>query len=215
MNLSIYRLIKVVKKEFAVSFRQRAIFASMLMFSLTTLACISLAIQGAKLEPELLSAILWVTIFFASSAINHTFDDEAIITLKVYGDSQSILFGKIIYSLISMIVMTTILLPIFIVLFDCDVAEPLILIVTTFFVICGISGAGTLIAAISSVASVKNGLFPILLFPIILPIFLPAIKLTQISFIGLEISVPLLILMVIYNLILIVISSILFDYLWY
>ena len=215
MNLSIYRLIKIVKKEFAISFRQRAIFASMLMFSLTTLACISLAIQGAKLEPELLSALLWVTIFFASSAINHTFDDEAIITLKVYGDSQSILFGKIIYSLISMIVMTTILLPTFVILFDCDVAEPLILIVTTFFVICGISGAGTLIAAISSAASVKNGLFPILLFPIILPIFLPAIKLTQISFIGLEISVPLLILMVIYNLILIVISSILFDYLWY
>ena len=215
MNLSIYRLIKIVKKEFAISFRQRAIFASMLMFSLTTLACISLAIQGAKLEPELLSALLWVTIFFASSAINHTFDDEAIITLKVYGDSQSILFGKIIYSLISMIVMTTILLPTFVILFDCDVAEPLILIVTTFFVICGISGAGTLIAAISSAASVKNGLFPILLFPIILPIFLPAIKLTQISFIGLEISVPLLILMVIYNLILIVVSSILFDYLWY
>ena len=214
MRLSTYRLIEVVKKEFAVSLRQRAVFASMLMFSLTALACISLAIRGAALEPELLSAILWIIIFFASTALDRTFDDEAIITLKVYGDGQSVLFGKMIYSLLSLILVTIFLLPIFIILFDCAVSETLILLITIFLGLCGISSAGTLISAISSVASVRSGIFPILLFPIVLPLFMPAIELTSAAFIGSDLSTSLMIAMIIYDLILITAGSILFDYLW-
>ena len=132
MRLSAYRLAKVVIKEFAVSLRQRAVFASMLMFTLTALACISLAVRGAILEPELLSALLWVILFFASTALDRTFDDEAIATLKVYGDAQSVLFGKMIYSLLSMLLVSIFLLPIFIILFDCEVKAPLLFLLTIF-----------------------------------------------------------------------------------
>ena len=215
MKLSAYRFIEVIQKEFAVSLRQRAVFASMLMFSLTALACISLAIRGAVLEPELLSALLWIIIFFASTAIDRTFDDEAITTLKVYGDSQSVLFGKMIYSLLSMLIVSVFLIPIFLILFDCEVTSPVILLITIVLGLCGISSAGTIISAISSVASVRSGLFPILLFPIILPVFLPAIELTSTAFISSEISTSMIFAMVIYNLILILASSILFDNLWY
>ena len=138
MKLSVYRLISIIKKEFAVSLRQHAVFASMLMFSLTALACISLAMGGAVLEPELLSALLWIIIFFASTAIDRTFDDEAITTLKIYGDSQSILFGKMIHSFLSMLLVAIFLIPIFIVLFDCVVVVPLALLITIFLGLCGI-----------------------------------------------------------------------------
>ena len=215
MRLSAYRFARIIRKEFAVSFRQRAVFASMLMFSLTALACISLAIRGAVLDPELLSALLWIIIFFASTAIDRTFDDEAITTLKVYGDSQSILFGKMIYSLLSIILVSVFLLPIFIVLFDCEVKAPLILLLTIFLGVVGISSAGTLISAISIVASVRNGLFPILLFPIVLPLFLPATELTSMAFSSSLISTTLIFAMVLYDLILLIASPILFDYLWY
>ena len=215
MRLSAYRFAKVIKKEFAVSLRQRAVFASMLMFSLTALACISLAMRGAVLEPELLSALLWIILFFASTALDRTFDDEAVSTLKVYGDSQSILFGKMIYSMLSMLLVSIFLLPIFVILFDCEVVAPLILFLTVILGLVGISGAGTLISAISSVASVRSGLFPILLFPIVLPLFLSAIELTTAAFLGLEVSTSLIISMVLYDSILLIASSILFDYLWY
>lgn len=215
MRLSTYRFAKVVKKEFAVSLRERAIFASMLMFSLTALACISLAMRGAVLEPELLSALLWIILFFASTALDRTFDDEAISTLKVYGDSQSILFGKMIYSMLSMFLVSIFLLPVFVILFDCEVVAPLILLLTVILGIVGISGAGTLISAISSVASVRSGLFPILLFPIVLPLFLSAIELTTAAFLGLEVSISLMTSILLYDSILLVASSILFDYLWY
>lgn len=215
MRLSAYRLAKVIRKEFAVSLRQRAVFASMLMFSLTALACISLAIRGAVLEPELLSALLWIIIFFASIALDRTFDDEAVTTLKVYADSQSILFGKMIYSMLSMLLVSIFLLPIFAVLFDCEVNSPILLVLTLILGLGGISCAGTLISAISSVASVRSGLFPILLFPVILPLFLPAIELTSAALLGAELSTSLIISMFIYDSILTVASSILFDSLWY
>lgn len=215
MKLFVYRCIEVVKKEFIVSIRQRAVFSSMLMFSLTALACVSLAIQGSVLDPEILAALLWIIIFFAATALDRTFDDEAITTLKVYGDAQSILFGKITYSLLSMLLVAIFLLPMFIILFDCEIQSPLALLFTILAGLCGISIAGTLIAAISAVASVRNGLFPILLFPIILPLFLPAINLTVAAFTGAEISTSLLVAMTLYNAILAVAASILFDALWY
>ena len=215
MRLSAYQFARVVRKEFAVSLRQRAVFASMLMFSLTALACISLAVHSAVLEPELLSALLWIVLFFASTAIDRTFDDEAISTLKVYGNAQSILFGKMAYSMLSIVFVSACLLPIFIILFDCTVNRPLMLILIVFLGLCGISSAGTLISAISSVASVRSGLFPILLFPIVLPLFLSALELTAAAFLGSLIPTPLIFSMVIYDLILILSSSILFDYLWY
>ena len=214
MKLSISQLIEVVRKEFIVSLRQRAAIASMLMFTLTTLASISLAVQGAALEPELLSALMWVIIFFAASSIDQTFNDEAITMLKVYGNGQVILFGKMIYSLMSLAVMAIFLIPLFIILFDCEVNDPLILIIISLGLI-GIASAGTLIAAISSLASVKSGLFPILLFPIILPSFMPAISLTSKAFVGAETSISLIIEMAIFDAILIVTVSILFDSLWY
>ena len=215
MKLSVYQLIEVVKKEFAVSIRQQAVFVSMLMFSLTALACISLAIGSANLESELLAALLWIIIFFASSAIDKTFDDEAITMLKIYGKSQIILFGKMIYSLLSIILVSIFLIPLFIILFDVVIEEPLIFSITIILGLIGISSAGTLISAISSISSIKNGIFPILLFPIILPLFLPAINLTSQAMIGAEINFSLIIAMSIYNLILITATSILFDSLWY
>ena len=215
MKLSTYRLIEIIKKEFITNIRQRAIFATMTMFALTTLACISLAIQGAKLEAELLSALLWIIIFFASTAVNQVFDDEAIVMLKVYGESQIILFGKMIYALLSMFMLMIFLVPTFIILFDCDIAEPLYLIITIILGICGIAVAGTMISALVSVSSFKSGLFPILLFPLILPIFLLAIDLTTSAFIGGVTADSSIIAMLMYDAILTVAASILFDYLWY
>ncbi|MBQ3435374.1 MAG: hypothetical protein IJG24_10090, partial [Selenomonadaceae bacterium] len=62
-------------------------------------------------------------------------------------------------------------------------------------------------------ATVKGGLFPILLFPITLPIFLPAIALTEQSFTGGAFDASSLIVVAAFDAILILASSILYDYL--
>lgn len=208
----------IVRKDFLIGLRRRATFAAMMMFALTAVASLSLSTGGAFVEPKFLAALLWVVIFFAASAgITGTFDEEAtagtLQTLKLYADAQAILFGKMIYVFLSLTALTIFILPIFLILFDVAVEKFFLLIATIFFGLIGIAAAGTLTAALTTSATVKGGLFPILLFPITLPIFLPVITLTEFSFTGGAFDMSLLVVIAAFDLILITASSILYDYL--
>jgi len=217
-NSRFEQIAAIVRKDFLIGLRRRATFAAMMMFALTAVASLSLSTGGAFVEPKFLAALLWVVIFFAASAgIAGTFDDEAtagtLQTLKLYVDAQAILFGKMIYVFLSLTALTIFILPIFLILFDVAVERFFLLLATVFFGLIGMAAAGTLTAALTTSATVKGGLFPILLFPITLPIFLPAIFLTEISFTGGAFDMNSLVIISVFDLILITASSILYDYL--
>ena len=208
----------ILRKDFLNGLRRRATFAAMMMFALTAVASLSLSMTGGFVEPKFLAALLWVVIFFAASAgIAGTFDDEAqagtLPTLKLYADAQAILFGKMIYVLLSLVALTIFILPIFLILFDVGVENFFLLLLTILLGLIGLAAAGTLTAALTTSATVKGGLFPILLFPITLPIFLPAITLTELSFTGAAFDASSLVVMAAFDLILIIAASILYDYL--
>ena len=221
MKLSTSRfeqIFAIIQKDFLIGLRRRATFAAMMMFALTAVASLSLSMTGGFVEPKFLAALLWVVIFFAASAgISGTFDDETqagtLPTLKLYAAAQAILFGKMIYVFLSLTALTIFILPIFLILFDVDVENFFLLLTTIFLGLIGIAAAGTLTAALTTSATVKGGLFPILLFPITLPIFLPAIALTEISFTGAPFETSSLIVIAAFDLILITAASILYDYL--
>lgn len=221
MKLFLFRFEQVaaiLRKDFLIGLRRRATFAAMMMFALTAVASLSLSTGGAFVEPKFLAALLWVVIFFAASAgIAGTFDDEAqagtLPTLKLYADAQAILFGKMFYVFLSLVALTTFILPIFLILFDAPIENFFLLVATIFLGLIGLAAAGTLTAALTTSATVKGGLFPILLFPITLPIFLPAIALTEISLTGAAFEASALIVVAVFDLILITASSILYDYL--
>lgn len=208
----------IVRKDFIVGLRRKASFAAMMMFALTAVASLSLSTGGAPIDPKILAAILWVVIFFAASAgISSTFDDEAqagtLPTLKLYADAQAILFGKMFGVFASLTALTIFIVPIFLVLFDVAVEGGLLLSTTILLGVIGLSAAGTLTAALTTSATVKGGLFPILLFPVTLPIFLPAIKLTEFAFTGAASDSSLLVVMILFDAILVTAASILYDYL--
>jgi len=189
----------------------------MMMFALTTVASLSLS-TGGFVDTKILAALLWVVIFFAASAgISGTFDDEAqagtLPTLKLYADAQAILFGKMAGVLLSLIALTIFILPIFLILFDAAVANFPLLAATLFLGLIGLAAAGTLTAALTTSATVKGGLFPILLFPVTLPIFLPAIALTETALTGAAFDMDSLVVVAVFDAILLLASSILYDYL--
>ena len=217
-NSRFEQIAAIVRKDFVIGMRRRATFAAMMMFALTAVASLSLSTGGIFVEAKFLAALLWVVIFFAASAgISGTFDDEAqagtLPTLKLYADAQAILFGKMIYVLLSLVALTIFILPIFLILFDVAVENFFLLLATILLGLIGIAAAGTLTAALTTSATVKGGLFPILLFPITLPIFLPAISLTEISFTGGAFDSSSLVVMAAFDLILVTAASILYDYL--
>ncbi|MBR2774463.1 MAG: heme exporter protein CcmB [Selenomonadaceae bacterium] len=217
-NFLFEQVAAILRKDFLIGLRRRATFAAMMMFALTAVASLSLSMTGGFVEPKFLAALLWVVIFFAASAgIAGTFDDEAqagtLPTLKLYAQAQAILFGKMCYVFLSLTMLTLFILPIFLILFNVAVESFLLLSLTILLGLIGIAAAGTLTAAITTSATVKGGLFPILLFPITLPIFLPAITLTELSFTGGAFETSSLIVMAAFDAILILASSILYDYL--
>ena len=221
MKLFLFRfeqILAILQKDFLIGLRRRATFAAMMMFALTAVASLSLSTGGIFIEPKFLAALLWVVIFFAASAgISGTFDDEAqagtLPTLKLYADAQAILFGKMLYIFLSLVALTIFILPIFLILFDVAVEKFFLLLLTILLGLIGLAAAGTLTAALTTSATVKGGLFPILLFPIALPIFLPAIQLTEISLTSAPSDISLFVVMAAFDLILITAASILYDYL--
>ena len=217
-NSRFKQAVAILRKDFLIGMRRRATFAAMMMFALTATASLSLSTGGIFVESKFLAALLWVVIFFAASAgISGTFDDEAtagtLSTLKIYADAQAILFGKMIYVFLSLVALIIFILPIFLILFDAQIENFFLLLATILFGLMGLAAAGTLTAALTTSATVKGGLFPILLFPITLPIFLPAIALTEISFTGAAFDTSSLVVIAAFDLILITASSILYDYL--
>lgn len=211
------QVVAIVRKDFVVSLRRRAALAAMMMFALTATAALSLS-TGGVVEPKILSALLWVIIFFAAGAgIAGTFDDEAqagtLPTLKLYADAQAVLFGKMIHVLASLISLTVFIVPTFLLLFDADVADGLLMVATLLLGLIGLSAAGTLTAALTTSAVAKGGLFPILLFPVTLPIFLPAISLTEAALTGAAFDGGSLVMMMMFDAMLVTAASILYDYL--
>lgn len=221
MKLSNSRLIEtaltIFQKDFLISVRNPAAFITMLMFALTSTAILSLSLGLADFDEKLLSALLWIILFFAaSSGISGTFDTESISgtlpTLKLYAPPQAILFGKIFFVIASLILLAIFIVPIFFILFDCAVKKIFLFTLTILLGIIGMATAGTLISALTVSASIKGGLFSVLLFPIILPIFFPAIKLTELALQTSEINFEFLIVIIFYDAVLLLVSSILYDY---
>lgn len=221
MNGSIFQGVELVfRKELTLGLRFKAAWAAMFLFALTTLSCISLALQGSALEPRLLAALFWVILFFSSLAgADRVFGDEdmagTLLVLKVYGPSQAILLGKMLYTAFILLILAVFITPLFLIFMNGSAALPGLLLGTLAAGIWGIAAAGTLIASLLVGASVHSGLFSILMLPVILPVFIPAIALMAAAFGDGTASLSYLVSMILYDLILTVGASLLFDYLWY
>lgn len=210
----------VLRKELTVSRRFRAAWAAMGMFALTALAAMSLALAGQTLSPQLSAALLWILLFFASLVgADRVFSDEeaagTLLSLRVYGAAQPVLWGKFFYTLFVLGALTSLSLPLFLVLLDVSAARPSFLIAVVALGVWGIAAGGTLTAALSVGASVRSGLFSVLLLPVILPVFLPAVSLTAAAFSGRGGGWDTLLGMALYDGLLTVGVSVLFDDLWY
>ena len=109
------------------------------------------------------------------------------------------------------------LVPLFFVLLDATCTAPLLLLAALVLGFLGLAAAGTLLSALTagSGGRAASGLLPVLLLPVILPVFLPAVSLTQAALGGRPAGLSRLVGMGLYDLLLLVGSSLLFDALWY
>jgi len=106
-------------------------------------------------------------------------------------------------------------IPLFIIFLNVDIYRWPIFIVILIMGDIGIAAASTITAAMVAKSQGKNALFTVLTFPILLPQFLGSISATTKILANIEPNASEIVFMAGYNVVLMIASSILFDYLWY
>ncbi len=211
----------VFKKDLKSELRSRYVINSLLMFVLVTISIIRFAIGDEKIDNEILTGLLWIVIFFsASSGLSRTFvkeeEKETSVALKLSVDPAGIIIGKLIFNLVLTFFLNIMILILFILITDYQIKNLTGFIFTMILGNFGLVSASTIIAAIISKANSKGTLYPVLSFPILLPLFLTAINATKLASVGVDIeklSGEIMIL-ISYSVVVTVASLMLFKHVW-
>jgi heme exporter protein B len=154
----------------------------MLVFALLVIFIFNFALElDPKTRSSLTAGILWVTIIFAGNlGLNRSMAVEkdrgcldGLLLAPV--DRTAIYFGKSLANWIFMLIVALIVLPIYSILYNTNILSPALFLV----ILLGSEGyvaIGTLLASMSMQARTRDILLPILLFPVILPVLIAAVK---------------------------------------
>lgn len=218
---NLHKIRLILEKELRTEWRSPHTIVSLLMFSITTLSVISLAFGGLPLEPQILALLFWIVLFFSAMAgLSRVFLAEesggTIFTLRVYASAQPVLLGKCLYNFLLLTLLSLILLPLFMVFLQAEIFHTGLLLSILVLGNAGIAVVTTFLAAVIIQAQSRSTLFTVLSFPLLLPILLYCIRLTEITLqpFALPSFEPLLFLAA-YDIVMLGIASILFDFIWY
>jgi heme exporter protein B len=210
----------IVRKDLASEWRSRELFTSMLIFSLLVILIFNFALElDPKTRTTVTSGVLWVTFTFAGTlGLNRSMAVEkdrgcldGLLLAPV--DRSAIYFGKALSNLVFMLVVEAIVLPIYSVLYNANLFQPGLLLVILLGSV-GYVAVGTLLSAMAVQTRTRDVLLPILLFPLVIPVVISAVKASGGILQGLEFSEiqTWINLLVVYDVIFIAISFMFFEY---
>lgn len=210
------------KKDWQSELRTRYAINALSMFILVTISVIMFSIGGEKISEYLTGGLLWVVIFFsAMSGLSRAFVSEeergTTLTLQLIASPSTIFSGKLLFNVVLVFLMNIAITILFLILFESFVIKNWELFFIAFlFGNFGIAISSTIIAAIISKASSKGTLYPVLSFPILLPLILTLLELTKYSMDGksLEKSFVEIAVLISYDVIMLTASYLLFDFIW-
>ena len=179
----------VFKKDFRSELRNRYVFNSLLMFVIVTISIIRFSIGDEKVENEILSGLLWIVIFFAAiSGLARVFikeeEKETASALKLSIDPISVYLGKLFFNLILTFILNIVIFILFVMITNFDIKNLTAFTIIIFLGNFGLVSASTIIAAIIAKANTKGTLYPVLAFPVLLPLLITVISATKLASTG-------------------------------
>ncbi|HEX9333145.1 MAG TPA: heme exporter protein CcmB [Anaerolineales bacterium] len=209
----------VVWKDVRAEFRSRELFSAMLVFSLLIILIFNFALElDIKTRQSVTAGVLWATFAFAGTlGLNRSMAIEkdrgcldGLLLAPV--DRSAIYFGKVISNLVFMLIVEVIILPIYSVLYSVNLFQPGLLLVILLGSI-GYTAVGTLLSAMSVQTRTRDILLPILLFPVVIPVLLAAVKASSGFLTGAELADVLLPinLLIAYDIIFTAVAFMVFD----
>lgn len=177
----------IVNRDMRIEFREKTLLLSMIIFALLIQVLLNISFDAQfdalrKIAP----GMLWLPIVLA-----------AILGFSKYGSSErknganlallispmsrgAIFLGKLIGNMLIVLSIAILSIPAFFLFLKMPYPEsPLILIVTTIMGVWGFSAIGVFLSALAIYSSITELLVPIMLFPLSIPLFIAAIRLTE------------------------------------
>jgi heme exporter protein B len=179
--------LRIAEKDLKTEFRRFYEILSILTFSVSSILVCSFAWgESVVTRPEIAAAALWVILFFASVlAFTTSFAREAdrgtLSGLKTLPCSPlAILLGKIIYSIILLSFILFILLAFSMVFLNLTLTEKFTDFLIIFLLgVVDLSFAGSFISGLVMFSEGKTLLLSFLLFPVCMPVLIPAVLATE------------------------------------
>jgi heme exporter protein B len=210
----------VIWKDLAAELRSRELLGGMLIFSLLVVLIFNFALElDIRTRATITSGVLWVTFTFAGTlGLNRSMAVEkdrgcldGLLLAPV--DRSAIFFGKTAANLIFLLLVAAVVVPLYSLLYNTNLLVPGLLTV----IVLGCLGyivVGTLLASMAVQARTRDILLPILLFPVVLPVLVAAIKATNGFLQGLEPADirPWLNLLIVYDVVFTAVAFMLFDF---
>ena len=210
----------VAWKDLAAELRSRELLSAMLVFALLVILIFNFALElDVSTRNSVTAGVLWVTFAFAGTlGLNRSMAIEkdrgcldGLLLAPV--DRSAIYFGKVISNFAFMLIVEVIVLPVYSVLYNTNLFKPGLLLVILLGSI-GYTAVGTLLSAMSVQTRTRDVMLPILLFPVIIPILIAAVRASggYLQNLPFDQILPWLNLLIVYDVIFTAISFMVFDY---
>jgi heme exporter protein B len=220
-NPSFLRAVAAITwKDLAAELRSRELLSAMLVFSLLVILIFNFALElDIATRRSVTAGVLWATFAFAGTlGLNRSMAIEkdrgcldGLLLAPV--DRSAIYFGKVLSNLVFMLIVVAIVLPVYSVLYNINLFLPGLLLVILLGSI-GYTAVGTLLSSMAVQTRTRDVLLPILLFPVVVPILIAAVKASGGYLIGADIAeiLPWLNLLIAYDVIFVAIAFMVFDF---
>lgn len=208
----------LIAKEIKLELRNKYALGGILLYVVSTIFVSYLCFKRI-VTPATWNALFWIILLFASiNAIAKSFITETkgrLLYIYTLASPQAVILSKIIYNSILLLVLSGLCLLVYSLFVGNIIQDSALFLLTLALGSFGFSSLLTMVSAIASKTGNNFTLMAILSFPIIMPLLMVLIKLSKNALDGLERwDVHYLLILLCINVIIIVLSYLLFRYLW-
>jgi heme exporter protein B len=181
------KIAAIVWKDIVAELRTKEMFSAMFVFAVLVIVIFNFAfdlrVSGERVR-EVAPGALWVAFAFAGIlGLNRAFvaeKDRGCLEglLLAPMDHSAIYFGKMLSTMLFMLVVEALMLPVFTAFFGVNLFDLRLLVIVLLGTL-GFAGVGTILSAMTAQTRAREVLLPILLLPVAAPVLIAAVKATS------------------------------------
>ena len=208
----------ILRKECRSEWRTRYGLNAAVLFAVTSLTAVTFAAGRISDRPDLLAALLWITLLFASLAsMSHAFvremESRTMLMLRLVASPTQIAVGKLLFNILFLCVVEAITIPLFLILTEAPPVHWRPFLTIMGLGTLSLAASSTLVGAVIAQTRSRGALFAGVSLPLLLPVLAAGVAGTRVQWEGGSIAADARLLAA-YAVALLGISLLLYDHLW-